>query len=178
MRIVLIGPECTGKTWLAAELAKRYGVPWSPEYAREYVEAKREPVVYSDVDAIGRGQKAGEDAVIARAKKLDLSLAIFDTDLVSTMVYSRHYYGDCPEWIEREAGERLGDIYLLHGVDVPWTDDGHQREQPERREELFDRFRSNSRAARRFRGRCAWFMGGAQADCDRSRRPTYGRSQS
>ncbi len=142
MRIVLIGPECTGKTWLAAELAKRYGVPWSPEYAREYVEAKREPVVYSDVDAIGRGQKAGEDAVIARAKKLDLSLAIFDTDLVSTMVYSRHYYGDCPEWIEREAGERLGDIYLLHGVDVPWTDDGHQREQPERREELFDRFRS------------------------------------
>ncbi len=102
-RVVLIGPECTGKTWLAAELATQYRVPWSPEYAREYVESKKEPVCYNDVDAIGRGQKAGEDAVIARAERLDLPLVILDTDLASTMVYSRHYYGDCPEWIEREA---------------------------------------------------------------------------
>jgi NadR type nicotinamide-nucleotide adenylyltransferase len=141
-RAVLIGPECTGKTWLAAELAKRYGVVWSPEYVREFVNAKREPVVYNDVDTIGRGQKAGEDAVIARAERLGLPLVLLDTDLVSTMVYSRHYYGDCPEWIESEARERLGDLYLLLHVDVPWTADGHQREQPERRKELFEFFHS------------------------------------
>jgi NadR type nicotinamide-nucleotide adenylyltransferase len=141
-RVVLIGPECTGKTWLAGELAKRYGVPWSPEYAREYVENRKEPVLYNDVDAIGRGQKAHEDAVMAQAVRLGLSLVVLDTDLVSTMIYSRHYYGDCPEWIEREAGERLGDLYLLLHIDVPWTADGHQREQPERREELFELFHS------------------------------------
>ncbi len=141
-RIVLIGPESTGKTWLAGELAARYDVPSSPEYAREYVEARSGRLSYSDVDPIGRGQRAGEDTVIAQAVELALTLVVLDTDLVSTMVYARHYYGACPEWIEQEASERLGDLYLLHHIDVEWTSDGHQREQPERREELFDLFRS------------------------------------
>ncbi len=144
-RIVLIGPESTGKTWLAGELATRYGVPWSPEYAREYVEDKVGPLKHTDVDAIGRGQKVGEDAIVVQAVPLRLPIVVLDTDLVSTMVYSRHYYGLCPGWIEREALERLGDLYLLHHIDVEWTADGNQREQPERREELFDRFRSTLR---------------------------------
>jgi nicotinamide riboside kinase len=67
---------------------------------------------------------------------------VLDTDLVSTMVYSRHYYGDCPRWVEEDAARRLGDLYLLHHVDVAWVADGRQREQPERREELFERFRA------------------------------------
>ena len=58
------------------------------------------------------------------------------------MVYSRHYYGDCPRWIEEDAARRLADLYLLHHVDVEWVADGRQREQPERREELFERFRA------------------------------------
>jgi len=142
LRIVLIGPESTGKTWLAGELAARYDVPCSPEYAREYVEAGSGPLSYSDVDAIGRGQKAGEDTVLGQAAGLGLTLVVLDTDLVSTMVYARHHYGACPEWIAKEASERLGDLYLLHHIDVEWAADGHQREQPERREELFDFFRS------------------------------------
>ncbi len=144
-RIVLIGPESTGKTWLAGKLAARYKVPSSPEYAREYVEAGSGPLSYSDVDAIGRGQKAGEDTVLAQAVERGLTLVVLDTDLVSTMVYARHYYGACPEWIEQEAPERLGDLYLLHHIDVEWKADGHQREEPERREELFDLFRSTLR---------------------------------
>ena len=46
---------------------------------------------------------------------------LLDTDLVSTVVYSRHYYGDCPAWIEAAAVRRLADLYLLHDIDVPWT---------------------------------------------------------
>ena len=141
LRIVLIGPESTGKTRLAGKLAERYGVPWSPEYVREYVEGREDPLVYADVDAIGQGQKSGEDATMAQARRHVLPLVVHDTDLVSTLVYSRHYFGDCPEWIEREARERLGDLYLLHHVDVEWVADGHQREQPQRREELFESFR-------------------------------------
>jgi NadR type nicotinamide-nucleotide adenylyltransferase len=141
LRVVLIGPESTGKTWLARDLAAHYGVPWSPEYAREYVEAAQRALGYEDVDPIGRGQKAGEDAALAKAKEARAPLVVHDTDLVSTAVYSRHYYGDCPGWIEREGRERLADLYLLHHVDVGWVADGNQREQPERREELFALFR-------------------------------------
>jgi NadR type nicotinamide-nucleotide adenylyltransferase len=140
LRVVLIGPESTGKTRLAEHLAERYGVPWAPEYARGYVEARTTPLGFGDVDAIGRGQREGEDAVLARARRLGLPLVVLDTDLVSTMIYSRHYFGDCPAWIEGEARERRGHLYLLHHVDVDWVADGHQRAQPERRAELFARF--------------------------------------
>jgi NadR type nicotinamide-nucleotide adenylyltransferase len=142
LRVVLIGPECTGKTWLAGELAAHYGVPSAPEHAREYVERHGETLTYADVEAIGRGQKAGEDAAIARAKAQGAPLVILDTDLVSTAVYSRHYYGDCPRSLEEDAARRLADLYLLHHVDVEWVADGRQREQPERREELFALFRA------------------------------------
>jgi NadR type nicotinamide-nucleotide adenylyltransferase len=140
--VVLIGPECTGKTWLAGELAAGYGVPWAAEHAREYVESHGAALTYADVDPIGRGQRIGEDAAIARAEARGARLVVLDTDLVSTMVYSRHYYGDCPRWIEEDVPRRLADLYLLHHVDVEWVADGRQREQPERREELFDLFRA------------------------------------
>jgi nicotinamide riboside kinase len=139
-KVVLIGPECTGKTWLAAVLARHYAVPWAEEHARAYVLRHGEALTYADVEPIGRGQEAGEDEAISQAVARGLPLVLLDTDLVSTMVYSRHYYGDCPEWIEEHAVRRLADLYLLHDIDVPWLPDGHQREQPERRDELMARF--------------------------------------
>ena len=139
-RVVLIGPECTGKTWLAAELARHYGVPWSPEHARAYVERHGAALGFADVDAIGRGQRQGEDEAIAAAAAAGAPLVLLDTDLVSTGVYARHYYGECPAWIDEEARRRRGELYLLHEIDVEWQADGFQREQPQRREELFDRF--------------------------------------
>lgn len=139
-KVVLIGPESTGKTWLAGELAAHYAVPWAEEHAREYVLRHGRALSRADVDPIGRGQRQAEDAAIALAERAAARLVILDTDLVSTMVYSRHYYGDCPAWIEEEARRRRGDLYLLQHADVPWVEDGGQREQPERREELFARF--------------------------------------
>jgi len=145
-RVVLIGPESTGKTSLAEELAVHYGVPWAPEYAREYVQRHGASLSFADVDPIGRGQEAGEDAAIARAIAQGAALVVLDTDLVSTMVYARHYYGRCPRWIEEEARRRRGSLYLLQEVDVAWIADGHQREQPGRRRELLARFRAALKA--------------------------------
>jgi NadR type nicotinamide-nucleotide adenylyltransferase len=139
---VLIGPESTGKTTLAGELAAHYGVPLSAEHAREYVEQAGRPLRYEDVPAVARGQRANEDRAVARASAGGARLVIHDTDLVSTMVYSRHYYGDCPSWVESAARERKADLYLLLDVDVEWVADGPQRELPERRDELLARFRA------------------------------------
>jgi len=117
LRIVVIGPESTGKTWLVRALAEHYGVPSSPEHAREYVEEHGAQLSFADVDPIGRGQQVGEDRMLARASARS-------------------------SWIEPAARERLADLYLLLDVDVPWVPDGPQREQPARRAELFESFRA------------------------------------
>jgi len=136
-RVVLIGAESTGKTTLARSLSNEFGAPWVPEFAREYQGRKGAPLTAEDVDPIARGQIAAEDAAQPGA-----NLLILDTDLVSTAVYARHYYGSCPPWLDRAAQERRADLYLLLHPDVPWVADGAQRERPEAREVLHDLFRS------------------------------------
>lgn len=137
IRVVVTGSECTGKTNLARELAERFSTVWVPEYVRQFVEEKGSAPDYEDVEAIARGQMALEDSLAAQASKL----LILDTDLLSTIVYSRHYYGECPLTVERDLGDRLGDLYLLAGVDVPWVPDGDQRDRGDRREEMQALFR-------------------------------------
>jgi NadR type nicotinamide-nucleotide adenylyltransferase len=134
--VVVSGSESTGKTTLAADLASHYGTVSSPEFAREYLERKRSPLDDSDVEPIARGQIAGEDEAATRAS----GLLILDTDLVSTVVYSRHYYGRCPEWIAEAARSRLADLYLLLQPDVPWVPDGNLRDRPAARDELHGLF--------------------------------------
>jgi NadR type nicotinamide-nucleotide adenylyltransferase len=119
-RICLIGPECTGKTTLAEQLADHFSARWVPEFAREYVLRVGRLLTVDDVEPIARGQMALEDAAFNPATA---SLTILDTDLISTVVYSRHYYSTCPEWIEAAARARKADLYLLTDVDVPWTAD-------------------------------------------------------
>jgi NadR type nicotinamide-nucleotide adenylyltransferase len=137
--VVITGSECTGKTTLANELAAHFSAPCSPEHVRDYLDRKGMPLDASDVEAIARGQVDVEDAAVAAST----SLVVKDTDLVSTVVYSRHYYGGCPAWVEQAARERLGDLYLLLSPDVPWIADGMQRDRPEQRADLHGRFRDS-----------------------------------
>ncbi len=130
-RVVLTGPESTGKTTLAAELGRHFGAPVVPEFVRAFAEAKGGPIAWEDHGAIVRGQMALEDAALAGHPPL----VICDTDLVSTVVYCAHYFGRCPPWIEAAVRERLADRYLLCGIDLPWVPDG-VRDRPEAREAL------------------------------------------
>jgi NadR type nicotinamide-nucleotide adenylyltransferase len=133
--VVVTGSESTGKTTLAADLARHFGGVFVPEFVRGYADEKIAatglPLDASDVEPIARGQIAMHDGVIAQAR----GLVVFDTDLVSTAVYARHYYGDCPPWIEQAARERCGDLYLLCDIDVPWVA-GLHRDRPHAREEI------------------------------------------
>ena len=131
LSVVVTGSECTGKTTLAAALATRFGCPWSPEFARRHAEAVGATLGSEDVEPIARGQRDAEDAATAIAERL----VVHDTDLVSTLVYARHYYGACPDWIEEAARARRADLYLLLHPDVDWTPDG-VRDRPRHREQI------------------------------------------
>ena len=137
IRVVVTGSECTGKTTLAKALAQHYDVVWVPEYARQFVLDTDSSPEASDVEAIARGQIELEDALATKAQ----DLLIQDTDLLSTVVFSRHYYGDCPSWIEETLGGSAADLYLLADIDVPWVPDGDQRDRGDRREEMQELFR-------------------------------------
>jgi len=119
-RVVLTGPECSGKTTLARAIAAQCGAPWVPESSRAYAEARGglltaadvEPIAVLTRDALRRAAAGGAPVLVA------------DTDLVSTMVYARAYYGDCPAWIEAECRAQRADLYLLCAPDLPWEADG------------------------------------------------------
>ena len=134
-RIVLTGPECSGKTTLAVGLAGRLHAPWLPEASRRYAEEVRRELTVEDVEPIARRAMLVEDAALAT----DPPLLLLDTDLVSTVLYARHYYGACPAWVEQAARDRRGELYLLCVPDLPWAADG-VRDRPAQRWELFSLF--------------------------------------
>ncbi len=138
-RVVLIGPECSGKTTLAAHLAAHFGVPWTPEAARRFAEQSRSPLSLATVGPIARLSMSLEDAIWTAPHGTPPRFLVRDTDLVSTVVYSHHYYGHCEPWIEAEARARVADLYLLCAPDLPWTPDGI-RDRPEAREALYAQF--------------------------------------
>ena len=120
IRVVLTGSESTGKTTLATELARHYDAALVPEFVRDFAEAKGGMIEFSDHGPIARGQMALEDAEIA----LGRPVVIQDTDLLSTVVYCKHYFGRAPDWIVDEAAARAPDLYLLCEIDLPWIADG------------------------------------------------------
>jgi nicotinamide riboside kinase len=101
-----------------------------------YAKSARRPLTEGDVEAIARGQIELEDAASASQP----SLVVQDTDLISTVVYARHYYGACPEWIVEAARLRVAPIYLLSDIDIQWVGDD-VRDRPLERKVLDSLFR-------------------------------------
>ena len=140
VKIVLFGPESTGKTTISLQLAEHYNTVWVPEYARKYLQNKwnneRKTCENSDLIPIAIGQMKSENKL---AKKADRVL-ICDTDLLETKVYSESYYGGIvdPE-LNTFAIENQYDLYFLTYVDTPWEDDD-LRDRPNERQEMFQTF--------------------------------------
>ncbi|MDN3491846.1 ATP-binding protein [Winogradskyella bathintestinalis] len=141
-KIVLFGPESTGKTTLSRQLAKHYNSIWVPEYARQYLQAKwdieRKICEPKDLLPIAIGQMKLENEM---AKKTD-SVLICDTDLLETKVYSESYYsGTCDQSIETSALKNSYDLYFLTYIDTPWEADD-LRDKPDKREQMFSAFQN------------------------------------
>lgn len=139
LRVVLTGSECTGKTTLARILARELDTLVVPEMARAHAEAKRGALDATDVEPIARAQMRADDEAMARASVEGRRVLVLDTDLVSTTVYARHYYGTCPAWIDAEARARRADLYLLCDIDVRWVSDP-ARDRPYHRAEIHAMF--------------------------------------
>lgn len=140
IKVVLFGPESTGKTTLSRQLARYYNSVWVPEYARAYLQSKwndeRKTCEPQDLLPIAEGQMKLENEL---AQKTD-SVLICDTDLLETKVYSEAYYiGSCDPILEKHALENTYDMYFLTYIDTPWEADD-LRDKPERREEMFQAF--------------------------------------
>jgi len=141
-KIVLFGPESTGKTTLSEQLARHYNTVWVPEYAREYLQDKwnneRKTCEPKDLLPIAKGQIQLENELTTKATKV----LICDTDLLETKVYSEAYYlGYCEPQLEKYALLNEYDLYFLTYIDVPWELDD-LRDKPNEREKMFAYFKS------------------------------------
>ena len=132
-KIAIVGPESTGKSTVAAQLARHYNTVWVPEYAREYCAALTEPCTWHDEIKIFYGQIETEEKLLARANKV----LICDTTFLTVKIWSEHIFGRSPQQVLDELPKRPYDKYLLMNIDLPWQEDP-LRDFPHMREHFME----------------------------------------
>ncbi len=118
-KIVVIGPESTGKSTLSAALAEELLTVWVPEYARQYLEQLDRPYTQDDLLNITKGQLELEDELAKQAN----NILICDTDLHVIKIWSEAKFGYCDKWILEQIAARSYDMYILTYIDTAWEDD-------------------------------------------------------
>ncbi|MCI4444334.1 MAG: DUF4301 family protein, partial [Lentimicrobium sp.] len=140
IRIALFGPESTGKTTLAIQLAEHFNTAWVPEFARDYLQEKWDNTSQiCDVDdmlPIAYGQTKLENDALSSANKF----LFCDTNLLVTKVFSEVYYNFCDPKLDKAALEHEYDLFFLTDIDVPWEKDD-LRDKAEGRESVFAVFK-------------------------------------
>lgn len=140
IRIVLTGAECTGKTTLAKALSGYFGEPWTGEFVRQYVDMLNRELRCEDLGPIAKGQLEQEDRALDQAKQIILH----DTNLLSSILYANHYFGEQLDWANEKFLSRDYALYLLCSpVNVEWQADPGQRESPGARDELHNKFKDS-----------------------------------
>jgi NadR type nicotinamide-nucleotide adenylyltransferase len=142
IKIALFGPESTGKTTLAKQLAEYYKTDWVPEFAREYLQEKWDTqhaiCDVNDMLPIAYGQTQLENEKTATANQY----LFCDTNLMVTKVFSEVYYNYCDPALDQAARKHEYDLFFLTNIDVPWEKDD-LRDKPEGRETIFSVFKQS-----------------------------------
>lgn len=139
IKIALYGPESTGKTTLAKQLAKHFQTIWVEEFARDYLQKKwddsKNICTPEDLLPIAIGQVKIENEALKLADKY----LFCDTNLMCTKVFSEIYYGFCEPFLEKAAKKHKYDLFFLTDIDVPFEKDD-LRDKPEERDMLMQKF--------------------------------------
>lgn len=137
IKIVIIGPESTGKSTLCESLAQHYQTQWCPEFAREYLLTNGKDYYFDDLLSIARGQLAMEDEYaesmirIAPASPGAGKIPLFiDTDMYVMKVWCEFVFSQCHSFILDQIVSRKYELYLLCNIDLPWIKD-ELREYPD-----------------------------------------------
>ena len=139
IKIALYGPESTGKTTLAHQLADEFNTTWIPEFARQYLQDlwdnEKKICRYEDLLPIAIGQTKLENEALSSAN----NYLFCDTNLMVTKVFSEMYYNKCDPTLDKAARKHKYDLFFLTDIDVPWEKDD-LRDKPEDREKTIATF--------------------------------------
>ena len=148
-KIVIIGPESTGKSTLCKSLADHYKTAWVKEYAREYLLNNGTAYSFENLLTIAKGQVENEELgiknLVAQSSSSPTthhSPLIIDTDMYVLKVWCEFVFGQCHHWILNRIVERKYDLYLFCNIDLPWVKD-ELREYPDltTREKLYHHYK-------------------------------------
>jgi NadR type nicotinamide-nucleotide adenylyltransferase len=131
-KIVIIGPESTGKSSLCEQLSAHYQTLWVREYAREYLLLHGTYYSFDDLLTIAKGQLQLEDTAVAQLSTTNHqpSTVFIDTDMNVMKVWCEFVFEKCHHWILNQIVERKYDLYLFCNIDAPWIKD-ELREYPD-----------------------------------------------
>lgn len=125
-KIVIIGPESTGKSTLCEQLSAYYKTVWCPEFAREYLSQKGMDYSFDDLLNIARSQLTLEYNMLDQARN---NYYFIDTDMYVMKVWCEVAFNNCHTWILKQIATQQYDLHLLCDVDLPWVKDA-LREYP------------------------------------------------
>jgi nicotinamide riboside kinase len=130
-KIIITGPECSGKTTLSKSLSKYFNSKLVNEFARIYLTKKNNTYNFESLLEIAQNQYKLENQ---KSK-----IIVCDTDLLTIKIWSEYKFGNCDSWILDKINTQKKEkrIYLLCKPDIKWEYDP-QRENELDRDKIFN----------------------------------------
>tara|TARA_S200000501_G_C20205572_1_gene474862 strand:- start:5 stop:502 length:498 start_codon:yes stop_codon:yes gene_type:complete len=130
-KIIVTGPESSGKTTLSKKLSQHLKGKLVNEFARNYLSKKNNKYNFENLLEIAQNQYKLENQ---KSK-----LIVCDTDLITIKIWSEHKFGKCDPWTldKISAQKKEQRIYLLCRPDLKWEYDP-QRENKLDRDKIFN----------------------------------------